>query len=57
MEKPIRIGLVGLGRAGHGMHKKELETRIARCLEAGNCDEAQELCDKLAETIEQMQRV
>ena len=27
MEKPIRIGLVGLGRAGHGMHKKELETR------------------------------
>jgi ATP-binding cassette subfamily F protein 3 len=39
------------------LHKKELETRIARCLEAGDCDEAQELCDKLAETIEQMQRV
>ena len=39
------------------LHKKELETRIARCLEAGNCSEAQELCDKLAETIEQMQRV
>ena len=34
--------------------RKELETKIERCLEAGNCVEAQTLCDKLAAVIEQM---
>jgi len=30
------------------LQKKDLETRIARCLESADCDEAQHLCDKLA---------
>ena len=38
------------------MQKKELETRIAQRLEAGDCAEAQRLCDKLAVIVEQMQR-
>ena len=37
------------------LQKKDLETRIERCLEAGDCVEAQRLCDKLALTVEQMQ--
>ena len=37
--------------------KKDLETRIARSLKAGDCVEAQRLCDKLAVVVEQMQRV
>ena len=35
--------------------KKELETRIARHLEEGDCVEAQRLCDKLAIIIQQME--
>ena len=35
--------------------KKDLETRIARCLEAGDCAEAQLLCDKLALVVDKMQ--
>jgi ATP-binding cassette subfamily F protein 3 len=38
------------------LQKKDYETRIARCLEAGNCAEAQRLCDKLAVIVEQMQQ-
>ena len=37
------------------LQKKELETRIERCLEAGDCVEAQRLCDKLAAIVAQMQ--
>ena len=37
------------------LQKKDLETRIARSLEAGDCVEAQRLCDKLAGTVEQME--
>ena len=37
------------------LQKKELETRIARCLEAADCVEAQRLCDKLADVVEQME--
>ena len=37
------------------LQRKDLETRIARSLEAGNCVEAQQLCDKLAAIIAQMQ--
>ena len=36
------------------LQKKDYETRIARCLEAGDCVEAQRLCDKLAAIVEQM---
>ena len=39
------------------LQKKDLETRIARSLEAGDCVEAQKLCDKLADVVEQMQLV
>ena len=38
------------------LQKKDLETRIARCLEAEDCAEAQRLCDKLSEIVEQMCR-
>ena len=37
------------------LQRKDLETRISRCLEAGDCVEAQRLCDKLALTVAQMQ--
>ena len=37
------------------LQKKDFETRIARSLEAGDCVEAQRLCDKLAGIVEQMQ--
>lgn len=39
------------------LQKKDLETRIARCLSAGDCAEAQRLCDRLAVIVEQMQHV
>ena len=37
------------------MLKKDYETRIARYLEAGDCVEAQQLCDKLALIVDKMQ--
>ena len=37
------------------LQKKDLEARIARYLNAGDCAEAQRLCDKLALIVEQMQ--
>ena len=39
------------------LQKKDLETRIARNLERGDCVEAQRLCDKLAAVIEQMENL
>ena len=39
------------------LQKKDYETRIERCLEAGDCAEAQRLCSKLAAVVEQMQNV
>ena len=38
------------------LQKKDLETRIARNLENGDCVEAQRLCDKLAGIVEHMER-
>ena len=38
------------------LQKKDFETRIARSLEAGDCAQAQRLCDKLAVVVEQMGR-
>ena len=38
------------------LQKKDLETRISRSLEAGDCEEAQKLCHKLAAVVEQMQQ-
>ena len=37
------------------LHKKDLETKISRCLEAGDCAEAQRNCDKLAAIVQEMQ--
>ena len=37
------------------LQKKDLEARIARSLETGDCVEAQRRCDKLAAIVEQMQ--
>ena len=39
------------------LHKKDLETKISRCLEAGDCAEAQRNCDKLAAIVQEMDRV
>ena len=38
------------------LQKKDLETKIQQLLEAGDCAEAQRLCDRLAQTIEQMEQ-
>lgn len=38
------------------LQKKELETKIARALEAGDCAKAQQLCDKLVVIVAQMQQ-
>ena len=37
------------------LQRKDLETRISRALEDGDCVEAQRLCSKLAAIVEQMQ--
>ena len=37
--------------------RKDLETRIQRCLEEGDCVEAQRLCDKLALTVQELQDI
>lgn len=34
--------------------KKELETKITRCLQEGNCEEAKMLCDELGAVVESM---
>lgn len=34
--------------------KKELETKIALCLQEGNCEEAKVLCERLGSIVEQM---
>lgn len=34
--------------------KKELETKISRCLECGDCETAQTLCDELGAVVESM---
>ncbi len=38
------------------LQKKDLETRIQRSLEEGDCAEAQRLCDKLATVVAEMQK-
>ena len=37
------------------LQKKDLETKISKFLEEGDCVQAQRLCDKLADIVEQMQ--
>ena len=38
MSNPIRVGLIGLGRAGNGMHRNELRSRQDQFRFAAVCD-------------------
>ena len=42
---PIKIGMLGLGRAGNGMHRPELSSRTDRFQIYAVCDEIPERCD------------
>ena len=42
---PIKIGMLGLGRAGNGMHRQELSSRTDRFQIYAVCDEIPERCD------------
>lgn len=45
----VRIGLVGLGRAGMGMHLPELEKYKKQFKVVAACDPEQDFCDKMKE--------
>ena len=47
MSAPIAIGIVGLGRAGWGMHCKELEGREDKFKIVAACDEIEERRDRI----------
>lgn len=49
MAKPIRLGIVGLGRAGWGMHCRELEGKERRFTIVAACDLIPERCERMAE--------
>ena len=51
MSNPIRIGLVGLGRAGVGMHIQELESRKDKFVIVAVCDEIEERRNTWAEKL------
>lgn len=51
MSNPIRIGLVGLGRAGVGMHIPELESRKDKFVIVAVCDEIEERRNTWAEKL------
>jgi len=50
LSDPIRIGLVGLGRAGWGMHCKELESKTDKFTLVAACDIIPERCKRFEET-------
>jgi predicted dehydrogenase len=47
--KPIGVGIVGIGRAGNGMHRKELAGREEKFKIVAACDVIKERCDTMAE--------
>lgn len=49
MADPIKVGLVGLGRAGTGMHRPELLPRQDKFCFYAVCDVIEERCDKFVE--------
>ena len=49
MSNPIKIGLIGLGRAGNGMHRNELRSRQDKFTFYAVCDEIPERMDAFAE--------
>ena len=51
-QEPVRVGIVGLGRAGWGMHCRELETRSAEFTIVAGCDTLSERRERLAEKID-----
>ncbi len=51
-KKPIRVGIVGLGRAGWGMHCKALDARTDTFQIVAACDTEKKRCDRMAERYE-----
>lgn len=49
MANPIKIGLVGIGRAGWGMHCEEIENKKEMFEIAAACDILPERCEKMKE--------
>ena len=49
MTKPIQVGLIGLGRAGNGMHRNELRPRSDKFRFAAVCDLIEERTASFAE--------
>ena len=49
MANPVRIGLVGLGRAGWGMHLEELKGKEDKCVIVAACDIIPERLEKMKE--------
>ncbi len=49
MAKPVRIGLVGLGRAGWGMHLEELKGKEDKCVIVAACDIIPERLERMKE--------
>lgn len=49
MSNPIKLGLVGIGRAGWGMHTKELENKQDKYQYVAACDLLPERVDKMVE--------
>lgn len=49
MTKPIKLGMVGLGRAGYGMHLKEMKGKEALFEIVATCDLIPERCEKMKE--------
>ncbi len=47
--EPIRLGILGLGRAGWGMHTNELKSRSKQFKIVAACDVEQERLDRMAE--------
>ncbi len=49
MTKPIKLGMVGLGRAGYGMHLKEMKGKEDLFEIVAVCDVLQKRCDTMKE--------
>ena len=49
MSNPIKLGLVGIGRAGWGMHVRDIETRLDKYQYVAACDLLPERVEKMVE--------
>lgn len=50
--EPVRVGIVGLGRAGWGMHSKELLARPETFRIVAGCDTLEDRRERLAEVVD-----